>query len=58
MEYKCSHCEWSGTWDELILETLCPKCRSSAVPIRNNDDPAQQVTQTTHSYMFSGAPPQ
>lgn len=31
MEYHCVNCDWSGTWDELILETMCPKCRGSVV---------------------------
>ena len=58
MDYKCLNCEWSGPWDELILETMCPMCRSSAIPLSENEDPIQQVMQNAYSYMTTGASPQ
>lgn len=33
MEYKCVNCDWNGPWDELILETMCPHCRSTTTPL-------------------------
>ncbi|EGB15437.1 hypothetical protein DND132_2233 [Pseudodesulfovibrio mercurii] len=38
MHYQCDKCRWSGTWDALILETLCPVCRSGVSPRDPEDD--------------------
>lgn len=45
MKYDCLNCDWSGSWDELVLETMCPKCRSGVarreqqrlVPVTTDD---------------------
>jgi DNA-directed RNA polymerase subunit RPC12/RpoP len=31
MLYTCPHCNWTGTWIDLIHETACPRCRSSVM---------------------------
>lgn len=40
MEYECEKCDWTGTWDEMIHETLCPVCRSATRPEECEDDDA------------------
>ncbi|MGE4195228.1 MAG: hypothetical protein AB7E51_17730 [Pseudodesulfovibrio sp.] len=39
MEYECKNCDWSGTWDEMIHETLCPSCRSATQPVDTEAHP-------------------
>lgn len=57
MKYKCEHCDWEGTWDEMILETLCPLCRSSVKPVADSES-TSQGTRQANSYVPMGAPPQ
>lgn len=38
MEYICEKCHWIGTWDDLILETMCPICRSTTQPLTDEHE--------------------
>lgn len=58
MDYKCSNCDWSGPWDELIHETMCPECRSFTAPAMSYEAHIRKVMQTVYSYKATGAPPQ
>lgn len=51
MHYQCDNCQWSGTWDDLVLETLCPICRSSVSPRGEEDD------STSRPGIVPGPPP-
>ncbi|GAB7023841.1 hypothetical protein [Salidesulfovibrio brasiliensis] len=37
MKYRCINCDWTGQWDSLIHETMCPVCRSTALPLQQPD---------------------
>jgi len=47
MEYKCQKCEWSGHWDEMIHETLCPLCRNSTKPSVERNESGQKTARST-----------
>jgi Zn finger protein HypA/HybF involved in hydrogenase expression len=51
MDYRCLNCEWVGTQDDLIHDTLCPRCQSRAIPVPDGEDPLQQILQTAYASM-------
>jgi hypothetical protein len=57
MHYECDNCHWSGTWDALILETLCPLCRSSVSPRQEKEDAPPQASPGTQPGVVPGPPP-
>ncbi|WP_207263634.1 hypothetical protein [Desulfovibrio sp. Huiquan2017] len=57
MHYQCDNCQWSGTWDALVLETLCPLCRSGVSPRREEDDSTSRSVADARSGIASGPPP-
>ena len=58
MEYECDHCHWSGTWDVLILETLCPLCRGSVTPRKDDGDSQTRGSRGVQPSVSSPAAPQ
>ncbi|OIQ49861.1 hypothetical protein BerOc1_01789 [Pseudodesulfovibrio hydrargyri] len=57
MHYECDNCRWSGTWDALILETLCPLCRSSVSPRQEQDSPSSEAAPGALTGVTPGPPP-
>jgi len=60
MAYKCLNCDWTGQWYELIHETMCPKCRCSALRTRDakKKESMHQVIQSAFAHMTTASPPQ
>ncbi|WP_319582773.1 hypothetical protein [uncultured Pseudodesulfovibrio sp.] len=56
MFYECDKCQWTGTWDALILETLCPLCRSSVTPKRDEKGPNGQASSGLKPGVVPGPP--
>jgi hypothetical protein len=57
MQYECDKCHWSGTWDALVLETLCPLCRSSVSPRQDKKGVASRNSGDTPAGTVPGPPP-
>lgn len=55
MYYRCTRCDWSGPWDEMIHETMCPKCRAKTLPLHEDENAPQQVV---HTVCTPPSPPQ
>jgi len=58
MHYQCVNCDWKGPWDELIHETMCPRCRSGARPLLQNDGMAAQAAHGIADAVTVNSPPQ
>ena len=56
MKYSCDHCNWTGTWDEMILETLCPLCRGSVQPAAADDKTLTGTGRRSRSTVTTSAP--
>ncbi len=57
MVHKCINCGWSGRWEELIHETMCPRCKSYTVPCVERIDPELAGLDNACGFVAAASPP-